>query len=806
MAKSRTAARLRALAFVLFAAFFFVVVARAFVLLLVDEPGHLPVVAAGLICVGAVESCRFSIGRFPDRSPMVTVPFLAVPALAHGVSLSVAFGVVAVGVLAFSLLRRQSVVMAVYSAGLAAAGCVAAGVVYTAVTAFTLPAMVASPVAGCAYAGFVIAVELLRLRLTNPHAGRRLSPRWLGLLLLAVVVVCVMTVFWRDSGMPLINGTAALQTVLILLMLSLVAVAVKLLIRNTMMSRRQNGLVAGAISLSGRGSSDPAAETLDASESRAVARVSAQLCAVAAVAIGVESIGIQDAPPRRGQIGVPVAIDDNRTQYVVASRDPMDVSFEADDRTALTSLAHNADIVIAAIRNIGGLTLRANTDPLTGLPNYGAFQAALTNINDFRDCSEALAVLFIDLDEFKRMNDRHGHNVGDIILRELGRRLRESVRSHDVVARVGGDEFVVILTRLSSLAEAKTIAEGIMRAADEPLVAGPVTLSPVLSIGLAYSAHRETEISQLVEDADRSMLAIKRSRRAGGPANESSINISSHRSSQLDGIVERSIEHNLLELAFQPIISLINRQIWAFEALLRYTDPVLGPISPASLVEKAKGLGRMDALTRQVAGKAMAAAAEFRRVEPGIICITVNVEAEQLQPERLGDFFADLATAHPGISLCLELNERSVGTVSETVRRQVEALRDLGILIALDDYGSQDSSVASLVRVPMDILKIDRSLVDDLDDIRQREVLVALQGFGDNLEYSMIVEGVDNERMAGHLSEIGVRSVQGFYYGVPLDFEQTIARLQRFGAAAVVPADVAAGAASSARSMSDAAG
>ena len=108
-------------------------------------------------------------------------------------------------------------------------------------------------------------------------------------------------------------------------------------------------------------------------------------------------------------------------------------------------------------------------------------------------------------------------------------------------------------------------------------------------------------------------------------------------------------------------------------------------------------------------------------------------------------------------------------------------------MIALDDYGSQDSSVDALVRVPMDILKIDKSLVDDLDDVRQREVLTALQGFGDNLEYSMIVEGVENEAMATHLSALGIRSAQGFHYGVPRSFEKTLSRLEEFGAAAVLP-------------------
>jgi EAL domain-containing protein (putative c-di-GMP-specific phosphodiesterase class I) len=332
-----------------------------------------------------------------------------------------------------------------------------------------------------------------------------------------------------------------------------------------------------------------------------------------------------------------------------------------------------------------------------------------------------------------------------------------------------------------------------MEATGAPLAVGSFSINPILSIGLAYSAHRETDVNQLLRDADRSMLAIKKSRRRGGPANESSINISGHRSSQMNDIVARAIDEDLLELAFQPIVSLVTGQIWAFEALVRYTDPELGPLSPPSLVEKAKSLGRLDALTRQVAVKAMAAAADFRLIEPRIVCMTINVEAGQILPQRVGSFVEDLAERYPGISLCLELNERSVARVSTAVRAQADHLRDIGIMIALDDYGSQDSSVDALVRMPMDILKIDKSLVDDLDDVRQREVLTALQGFGDNLEYSMIVEGVENEAMAAHLSSLGIRSAQGFHYGVPRSFEKTLARLEEFGAAAVLPVRAVSG-------------
>ncbi len=750
--------------------------------------------AAGILCAAALELCRFSVGAVPHRSAVLSLPILVLPALASIVSPWSALGAISLAVFFVFIARVRRPSVAFYAAGLAGLGAVVTVLTFLALQPVVSSRPLAWAIATPAYIVSVLIVEILRLRFTKSRRNLRdlwtLSPSRLALAVIACVVVSFVTSSLSDQDLS--EGRRRLIAILLLLILTLAAVGAKFVVRNIIMRKRLIGLIAGASVISGsRRESSVAARALLSPAAVAAkdgAEVSAMLSSAVADAIGGELVSVRKYPARAGEISAQVTLAENMVRYIVARRDPLDLHFTGDDRITLGALAHAANVVIEARANIGGLTARANTDPLTGLPNYGAFHSALANINDHRGYSEALAVLFIDLDDFKRLNDRYGHHVGDDILRELGKRLSGEVRPHDLVARVGGDEFVIILTHLSSLAESKQLAERIMTAAGMPLTVGPATFKPVISIGLAYSAHRETDINTLVQDADRSMLAIKKSRRKGGPAKESSINISGHRSSQINDIVARAIDEDRLELAFQPIVSLVTGQIWAFEALVRYTDPELGPLSPSSLVEKAKGLGRLDLLTKQVAKKAMAAAVEFRLVDQGIVCMTVNVEAGQVMPERVGSYVAELAQSHPEISLCLELNERSVGRVSTAVRAEAEKLRDIGLMIALDDYGSRDSSVDSLVRVPMDILKIDRSLVDDLEDVRQREVLMALQGFGDSLEYSMIVEGVENHDMAAHLHAIGVRNAQGFHYGVPQSFETTLARLEEFGSMAVLPA------------------
>lgn len=307
-------------------------------------------------------------------------------------------------------------------------------------------------------------------------------------------------------------------------------------------------------------------------------------------------------------------------------------------------------------------------------------------------------------------------------------------------------------------------------------------MRPVLSAGLAFSNHRELDAQTLVEDADRTMLQAKRSRRQGASSSgASSVSISSHRSSRTNEIVARAIRDNRLMLAFQPIVNITDGRVWAHEALVRYVDPELGPISPPSLVARAKSLGMMNELTKQIITKALDAAEEFHRLAPAIRCMTVNLELGQISDSELGPFLRESARAHPDLTLCIELNERSLRSVTDELRRDALLLQKAGVSIALDDYGSDDSSVGALVHFPMNILKIDKSLIDDLDDLRQREVVKSLQGFGDNLSYTTVVEGIESAAMVDIMIELGVRNAQGYYFGRPISRAQSSERLRRWG-------------------------
>ena len=502
--------------------------------------------------------------------------------------------------------------------------------------------------------------------------------------------------------------------------------------------------------------------------------------------VRANAVELRDSPPESDEIGAPVSLAAGSEQYLVASRKLGGSAFSRDDERALVSLAHLASEAARMQYEVDSLEQRANTDPLTGLPNYGAFQQALIDANEHRPYHEGIALLFIDLDDFKKLNDNFGHRAGDALLQAIAVRLERSSGGGDFVSRVGGDEFVVIFTGLVSIDQAKEAADRVIAAVSERLDLEGHDLTPLVSAGLAFSSHREIDAQSLVEDADRTMLQAKRSRRQGTIVAGSTVSISSHRSTRLNDIVARAIEGNRLMLAFQPIVDISTGKIWAFEALTRYVDPELGPISAPSLIARAKSLGLMNALTEQVITKALQGAEQFRRLEPSITCMTVNLDLGQISDSELGPYLREAAQTHPDVTLCIELNERSLRSVTDELRRDAENLQAAGLIIALDDYGSDDSSVGALVHFPMNILKIDKSLIGNLDDSRQRELIKALQGFGDNLGHTVVVEGIESAAVAETLRALGVRSVQGYYYGRPQSFALTRDRLRRTGTRAEI--------------------
>lgn len=728
-------------------------------------------VIAGVVIAGTFQ---LPVGRIPGL-PLVGVAIVMLAIQPAGESLSLGVCIWAIGLVISQTILRRNFLYALYLTGLSSVAAFAFVAIQTGLVAAGVWIPVSFLVATIAYYAMVLLGEFARQWGRSAHDRgfglSALSPQRIGVVILVVTVTATLMHFVDASVINwLEHNPNANLTPFVVLLTALVFYVLAQRMRYSTIERRLSTMVAAAVELPRETGSGLA----DALQCRAQSILQANY------------VTLRRRAPGPGEIGVKVSLEPGVDQYLIASRKVGGAPFGRDDEHALATLAHMASEAARIQGEVDTLERRANTDPLTGLPNYGAFQQALVEANEHRPYHEGIALLFIDLDEFKKLNDNFGHLAGDELLKAVADRLHSAAGGGDVVSRVGGDEFVVILTGLVSLEEAKESADRIVEAVSQPLMLEGQIMRPIVSAGLAFSSHRELDAQTLVADADRTMLQVKRLRRPDGPIEGSVVSISSHRSTRTNDIVARAIRDDRLVLAFQPIVSVDQSTIWAFEALVRYVDPELGPISPPSLVARAKSLGLMNDLTKQIITKALEAAVEFQRIEPSIRCMTVNLELGQISESELGPFIREAAQAHPNISLCIELNERSLHSVTDELRCEAQILQDAGVLIALDDYGSNDSSVGALVRFPMDILKLDKSLIDDLDDLRQREIIKSLQGFGDNLNYKVVVEGIETPAMVAVMAELGVRSAQGYFYGKPLSFSRTIDRLQRYGTEAAI--------------------
>lgn len=730
----------------------------------------LAVIASVIIC----GPFHIRIGRdrgFPRAG--VSIVMLSIDPLQHAPFIGVCIW--AVGVVIAQAWLRRNVWLALYTTGLAAVGAVGFVAVRLGGEALGIWSFPTFVVATAVFYGVVLLAEFARqwgrAEVDRGVSAASVKPSRVGFLVAVVASTATLihyidatVISWLES-----DPDVSLTPFVVLLAGSLFYVLAQRS-RSDDIEARLSAVVDAAIELPRESGASLGAALLN--RARGVVRAN--------------SVELRDSAPSTSEIGAPVSLEAGAWQYVVASRKLGGGAFTRDDQRAIESLAHLASEAARMQYEVDSLEQRANTDPLTGLPNYGAFQEALIEANEHRAYHEGIALLFIDLDNFKKLNDNFGHRAGDALLRALAGRLERAAGGGDFVSRVGGDEFVVIFTGLVSIDQAKESADRVIAALSERMDLEGHDLRPLVSAGLAFSSHREIDAQSLVEDADRTMLQAKRSRRQGTDPVGSTVSISSHRSTRLNDIVARAIEGNRLMLAFQPIVDISTGKIWAFEALTRYVDPELGPISAPSLIARAKSLGLMNALTEQVITKALHAAEQFRALEPSVNCVTVNLDLGQISDAELGPFLRDAARAHPDVTLCIELNERSLRSVTDELRRDAENLQTAGLIIALDDYGSDDSSVGALVHFPMNILKIDKSLIGNLDDSRQRELIKALQGFGDNLGHTVVVEGIESAAVAETLQELGVRSVQGYYFGRPQSFALTRDRLRRFGTRAEI--------------------
>ena len=430
----------------------------------------------------------------------------------------------------------------------------------------------------------------------------------------------------------------------------------------------------------------------------------------------------------------------------------------------------------------------ANFDALTGLANRRHFLETLEcAIDRAREQGTMLALLFIDLDSFKDVNDSMGHSAGDELLRGTAEVLRSHVRSSDVVgrmarrdpesavSRLGGDEFTVLLHDLDGPEAADEVARRILR--DLPRSASPELggISPTASIGIALYPDDATEAELLVKHADTAMYHAKKSGRNHHQFFCSSMNEASARRLHVEAALRRALDRGELELHYQPRVDLATGRAVAFEGLLRWTDPELGKVSPKEALEVAEAAGLIERVGAWNFEQACAQIREWKSRGYRPLPIAVNVPPPQLASGRLRQT-ASVALQSKDVLPSLievELTEHSAIEDNETVALTLRELRAIGIRVALDDFGTGYSSLSYLTRMPLDQLKLDRIFIRDVHrDPVVGGVIRAVVSMAESLGMRVVAEGVEAQDQADALRSLGCHEIQGFLVSPALPGEE----------------------------------
>ncbi len=439
---------------------------------------------------------------------------------------------------------------------------------------------------------------------------------------------------------------------------------------------------------------------------------------------------------------------------------------------------------------------QAPHDALTGLPNRVLLDDRMAHaLTAAHARGSTVAVLFLDLDRFKVLNDAEGHAAGDAVLVEVAHRLREAVRPEDTVARFGGDEFVV-LCETGGLVTAHHVAKRLHEILSHPFhTEGPARFLAA-SIGIAM-AHGLSTAADLLRDADAAMYRAKDLGRGRTAVFDADIRARASARLEASTAVRRALEEGELRVHYQPVVDLTDERLLGFEALVRWQHPERGLLGPGAFVPDAEETGLIVPLGGWVLRTALEQSTRWAVTGAASAPphMSVNVSARQLEePDLAAAIAAALVTnAYPASALTLEITE---SVVMQDVLRNVEhlrALREIGVDLSIDDFGTGYSSLVYLKRLPVTTLKIDREFVDGLgQDPHDSAIVAAVIALARALELRVVAEGVETAPQLAELRRLGCDAAQGFLFSRPVPAEEA----ERWVVAgrSPAPADVAAGA------------
>jgi diguanylate cyclase (GGDEF)-like protein/PAS domain S-box-containing protein len=428
----------------------------------------------------------------------------------------------------------------------------------------------------------------------------------------------------------------------------------------------------------------------------------------------------------------------------------------------------------------------ARLDVLTQLPNRLQFQEHLQRALQHPQTDRYLALLFVDLDDFKQVNDAFGHDIGDALLQQVARRLQQALRQCDLVARWGGDEFVVLL-ELNSQDEAVIVADKLIKALNEPFDLAGHILTATPSIGIALAPEHGNEAGDLLRHADAAMYVAKREGRNQYALYRPELNEQLLHRVKLANLLRRALAQQEFSLVLQPKIRLSDQRIVGAEALLRWDTREYGRVPPDTFIPLAEELGLIVPIGHWLVREA-AVLLNAWQARGWALTLAINLSARQLRDEQLLPVLCESMAncTAPAHALELEVTESILLEDSAFARQRLQALRDAGFRIALDDFGTGYSSLSYLKELPLDRVKIDRSFISDLEQSpRGRALLSSIAGLCRALSLQTTAEGVETAAQLQLVQAEGIDEVQGYYYYPPLsieDFDLLLQAHEKLGA------------------------
>jgi diguanylate cyclase (GGDEF)-like protein len=485
------------------------------------------------------------------------------------------------------------------------------------------------------------------------------------------------------------------------------------------------------------------------------------------------------APDAMSQLGemnlvtamaAPVRDGDRVTGSIVVATARRDLHFGALEQEMLSAFAEHASLAITDATRVEHIRKMAFHDELTGLANRGLFMERLAQaLLRARRRRGPVAVLFLDLDRFKIVNDSLGHSAGDELLVMVGDRLRKCLRDEDTASRFGGDEFAILAH--AGRDGAVEIAHRVLSAMEPPFVLEARIVSMSASIGIALDSAGLAHASGMLRDADTAMYRAKLQRSDGFVVFEPSMRVAARARLDLEADLRGAVARGEMHLEYQPILDLSDHRIVGVEALIRWHHSERGVLSPLDFIPLAEETGQITELGRWTVEESCTQVARWQRLDPGLatLSVSVNLSPRQLHDSRIvGEVTRSLGAAGlDPASLVLEITEGAVMADVETAIHHLRALQALGVSLAIDDFGTGHSSLALLRRLPVDTLKIDKMFVDTIaSDPTALSFLETIVRLADILEMQVVVEGIETAEQATLVAGLGVYG-QGYHFCRP---------------------------------------